>query len=136
MVKSSRGSGRSLNTPYWPVNFRTGMWAFALQRVTGLILVVYLLLHIWVIASGTLGRGTFDQVLQRLQSPVFIFLDLLLMAAVLYHAFNGVRILLFDLGVGVRSQRPMFWIAFVLTAVLVLGGLVGWWTYILGARLF
>ncbi len=29
-----------------------GMWAFLLHRLTGLALVVYLFLHIWVISSS------------------------------------------------------------------------------------
>jgi len=38
-----------------------------------------------------------------------IALELLLIAAVLYHLLNGLRLLLFDLGIGMRRQKPLFW---------------------------
>lgn len=86
------------------------MWAWLLQRITGLALVFYLFLHIWVISFSAVGKDglSFDLVLTALQTPFFIVLDLALLAAVLFHALNGIRILLFDLGIGVRSQKVLF----------------------------
>jgi len=28
---------------------------------------------------------------------------------VLYHLLNGLRLLLFDVGIGIKSQQPLFW---------------------------
>jgi len=44
----------------------------------------------------------------------------MLVAAVLYHALNGVRILLMDVGVGIRQHKAVFW-ACMLVAALALG---------------
>jgi succinate dehydrogenase / fumarate reductase cytochrome b subunit len=114
LIKSERVEGRNLNVPLWPANYRTGMWAYALHRITGLVLVLYLLMHIGVISSGMMaGKGAFDALLGLLQTPLFVVLDLGLVAVVLFHGLNGIRLMLFDLGYGVRSQKPLFWAAFV-----------------------
>ena len=47
-----------------------------------------------------------------------IGLDLLLIAAVVFHAVNGLRLLLFDLGIGVRRQKHLLVGAILLGAAL------------------
>lgn len=96
---------------------RAGWTAWALQRITGLGLVLYLFLHIGVISTAQLGAETFDDVLAVLQTPFFVVLDLLLATAVLYHGLNGVRVILIDLGVGITRQVELFWACLVLTAL-------------------
>ena len=96
---------------------RAGWWAWLLQRVTGLGLVLYVFLHIGVISTAQLGADTFDGVLAVLQTPFFVALDLLLAAAVLYHGLNGVRVILIDLGVGISRQAEMFWACLALTVL-------------------
>ena len=95
---------------------RTGWWAWVLQRATGVLLVGYLLLHIAVISTSQLGADTFDDVLRFVQLPIFAALNVALIAIVLYHTFNGVRVILFDVGVGIRRQAAAFWTCVVLTA--------------------
>jgi succinate dehydrogenase / fumarate reductase cytochrome b subunit len=46
-----------------------------------------------------------------------VFLDLMLVAAVLYHALNGVRIILMDLGVGIRQHKAVFWVCMLVAAI-------------------
>jgi len=99
---------------------RAGWWAWFLQRLTGVALVGYLFLHILVISTVQAGQDTFDSVLIVLQKPFFVVLDLFLIAAVVYHALNGVRVLLFDLGIGLKQQAGLFWVCMVLTTILTL----------------
>ncbi len=99
---------------------RAGWWAWFLQRLTGVALVGYLFLHILVISTVQAGQDTFDSVLIVLQKPFFVVLDLFLIAAVVYHALNGVRVLLFDLGIGLQRQAGLFWVCMVLTMILTL----------------
>ena len=97
-----------------------GWWAWFLQRLTGVALVGYLFLHILVISTVQAGQDAFDSVLIVLQKPFFVVLDLFLIAAVVYHALNGVRVLLFDLGIGLQRQAGLFWVCMVLTTILTL----------------
>ena len=99
---------------------RAGWWAWFLQRLTGVALVGYLFLHILVISTVQAGQDAFDSVLIVLQTPFFVVLDLFLIAAVVYHALNGVRVLLFDLGIGLKQQAGLFWVCMVLTTILTL----------------
>ena len=116
MIGTERAKSRNLNLPYWPINYRVGMWAYALHRVTGLVLVFYLLMHIMVISSAMVaGKSAFDALLGVLQTPFWVVMDLGLVAVVLFHALNGVRLLLFDLGVGVRSQKLLFWVVLLVS---------------------
>ena len=92
-----------------------GMLSWLLHRVSGLLLSGYLLLHIWDLRGAQRGAQSFDEALAVFQSPFWKVMDLLLLVAVLFHTLNGIRLLLFDSGVGIRHQRQLFWVAFGLT---------------------
>lgn len=98
------------------------MWAFVLHRITGLGLVFYILLHTILMGVSLLsGKEDFDATLSVLMgNPVFEVLDIMLLGAVLYHGFNGIRIILFDMGAGVsvNSQRNIFWVFMGVAAIL------------------
>jgi succinate dehydrogenase / fumarate reductase cytochrome b subunit len=86
-----------------------GMWAWLLFRISGLILVAYLFVHIGIISQGTVtGASVLDKLFKTFDSPFLVFLDFLLVAAVLYHGLNGVRIILMDLGYGIRQHKLVF----------------------------
>jgi succinate dehydrogenase / fumarate reductase cytochrome b subunit len=95
----------------------TGMWAWILFRISGLVLAFYLFVHIWVISQGRAsGAKSLNDIFKMFDKPLFVFLDLMLVAAVLYHALNGVRIILMDLGVGIRSHKIVFWVLMAIAA--------------------
>ena len=97
----------------------TGMWAWLLFRISGLILVFYLGAHIIIISTAQFGTGgsTFTDVMNFLEHPVALVLDLALVVAVLYHALNGVRIILMDLGVGIDRHKIVFWSAMAIVVI-------------------
>jgi succinate dehydrogenase / fumarate reductase cytochrome b subunit len=96
-----------------------GMWAWLLHRVTGLILVFYLFAHIWVISHAQSGAGSFDKLFKTLENPLFVLADVALVGTVLYHAFNGVRIILFDFGVGIEQHKVLYYVLMTLAAVVL-----------------
>jgi succinate dehydrogenase / fumarate reductase cytochrome b subunit len=107
----------------------SGTWAYALSRITGLVLVGYLYLHLAVLSLLARGPGSYDRFVDVMRSPVFLTLDLVLIAAWLIHALNGLRLTVLGLGVGVRAQRTMLIgaaavgvTALVVSAVLLFGG--------------
>ena len=87
---------------------RMGMWAYALNRVTGIGLVVYLYLHLAVLSLLAGGPGAWDAFIAIARTPVFLMLDVILLAGLLIHGLNGIRITLTGFGVGVRAQKWMF----------------------------
>lgn len=97
-----------------------GMWAWILFRVSGLVLLAYLVVHIWVISQGRVsGPQRLDDLFRTFDKPFLVFLDLMLVAAVLYHALNGMRIMLMDLGVGIRQHKTVFWVCMVVAAAVL-----------------
>lgn len=95
-----------------------GMWAWILFRISGLVLVFYLFVHLWVISQGRIGGPeSLNSLFEFFDKPLLVFLDLMLVAAVLYHALNGVRIILMDLGVGVHRHKAIFWVCMLVAAI-------------------
>lgn len=85
-----------------------GMWAFWLHRLSGLAIVFYLLLHILVISTVVGGTGNFNTAMTTLKAPIFVLLEMGLIACILIHGLNGIRIKLFDFGIGIKQQKEIF----------------------------
>ena len=49
---------------------------------------------------------------------LFVLLDLLLVWAVLFHAMNGVRVVLMDMGVGIHRHKLVFWLCMAAAALI------------------
>jgi succinate dehydrogenase / fumarate reductase cytochrome b subunit len=120
------------NSEFWPTNMKTGMWAWVGHRLTGLALVVYVFLHLSFLTTASLGEGDFDGLMATTSEPLFIAMDFFLVIVVIYHAMNGARVVLFDLGMGIRRQKLVFWITMTAAGVLIVGGLWAIWHLIIG----
>jgi succinate dehydrogenase / fumarate reductase cytochrome b subunit len=95
-----------------------GMWAWVLFRISGLVLVAYLFVHIWVISQGRDGGPLdLDNLFGTFDTPFLAFLGCLIVTALMYHALNGVRVVLMDLGVGVSRHKAVFWVCMVVAAL-------------------
>lgn len=98
---------------------KPGMWAFALNRITGIGLVVYLYLHLGVLSLLSRGPTSWDAFVSLARSPYFLTLDVILLAGILIHGLNGLRIALTGFNVGVKKQKVLF-SALMLIAVVAL----------------
>lgn len=74
----------------------TGQWAWVLHRVTGVGVLLFLFAHIIDTVLVAWGPEVYDKVIGIYKQPAFRFLEVGLLAAVLYHALNGVRIIIID----------------------------------------
>jgi succinate dehydrogenase / fumarate reductase cytochrome b subunit len=113
-----------LEIPFTKYAWHSGTIAWLLHRITGATLIFYLTIHVWV--THHLGKGPeeFDQMMKLLMHPAFRIGEIALLAAIVYHSLNGLRVLLVDLGIGVRHQERMFWWVIALSFILcVLGGI-------------
>ena len=109
--------------PRWfdPRGRAPGGWAFILNRLTALGLTFYLGLHLIVLGKLAQGPRAYDDFVAFSQSPWMKAAEVFLIAAVMFHGLNGLRLILHALGFGVRRQRA--WAA--VTAVLA--GLASLW---------
>jgi len=101
-----------------------GSVAFLTNRVTGLLLIAYLYLHLGVLYLLTEGSGSWASVLNLFKNHWFMALESLLILFILVHGLNGLRLALVGTGVGVRHQRAWFpavaWVSVGLYVVVVL----------------
>jgi len=102
------------------------MWAWLLFRASGLLLVFYLFAHIIVTSMSHFGvkvnefgetTSWYDSLMEFFDHPIAIVLDLCLVGVVLYHALNGVRIILMDFGVGIKQHKIIFWVCMAITVL-------------------
>jgi len=100
----------------------TGFISFLLRRITGVALVLYLFMHMWVIGSAMLGPETFDARLNMVQTPLFKILEIGLLAAVVYHAFDGLRLLIVHYFNVTEYRKSLFYAAFGIAAILTVAG--------------
>lgn len=105
---------------------RLGSWAFALNRLTGLGLTVYLFAHLWVLRMLTQGEERWDDFVTLARSPFFLTLDVVLIFGLLFHMLNGIRVALVGMGIASNQQRRLLGallglgaILFLLSAILV-----------------
>ncbi len=95
------------------------MYAWIIQRFSGIYLVFFLLVHVGAIAQANFGitTGLEAQVFDVLRNPFWAggsataIFDLVGLGIIAFHGLNGVRIVFLDLGVGVRRHRLSFWIS-------------------------
>ena len=103
---------------------RTGTAAWILQRLSGLFLTLYLLVHIIVIGTAVRGEDAFDKLLANFEKAPFLVLDAGLVGVVAFHALNGLRLILFDFAVGLRFQKALFWASFAIAVAVFIGMIV------------
>ena len=100
----------------------SGFISFFLRRLTGVALVLYLGAHLWVIGSATQGPAVFDARLAAVQSPFFKLAEIALLAAVWYHAFDGLRLLLLNWFRVTSYRASLLYAALVMTVLLTVMG--------------
>ena len=92
----------------WARGRHLGSVAFLTNRVTGLLLIAYLYLHLGVLYLLTEGSGSWASVLHLFKNHYFLALESLLILFILVHGLNGLRLALVGTGVGVRHHRAWF----------------------------
>ena len=100
----------------------TGFISFFLRRLTGIALVIYLGLHMWVIGSANAGPEIFNTRLAAVQTPIFKLMEILLLAAVVYHAFDGIRLLIVHYFNVTEYRKSLFYAIFVVSFILTIAG--------------
>ena len=95
-----------------------GQWSWAFHRLTGIGVLAFLCLHILDTFLILLGPEHYNWIMSIYRNPVFRVSEIFLFAAVLYHALNGVRIILIDFWDGLtRYHRQLFYVEMTLFVV-------------------
>ena len=89
---------------------REGMWSWVAHRITGVGIFFFLLVHVLDTALVRVSPQAYNEVVSTYKTPIVGLMELGLVAAVLYHALNGIRVILIDFwSQGPRYQRLMLW---------------------------
>ena len=134
----SKGRPNRLGLWGWLGGGRWGYerYLYTLHRLTGLGLLAYFLLHIVVTSTRALSPERWKAAMDTVSGPLFVVGEYLVFAAFAFHALNGVRLAIIELGWGVGRpiepvypyrtsvdvQRPLAVAAVLLAALLVVAG--------------
>jgi len=112
---------------------RSGQWAFLGHRITGFLVFLFLLLHI-VDVSLLRWPETYDSVHRLYGNVVLRLFEVGLLFALVFHTFNGMRIVAVDVFPdAVRNQRRLLQVVVALTLLAgIPGGIVMLWPFIDG----
>ena len=94
-----------------------GQWSWAAHRITGVLVVAFLFGHIVDTFAVGFGPELYDETISLYKQWWFKPFEVALIAATLFHALNGMRIILFDFWPGLALRQKQFALAeFVLFA--------------------
>lgn len=134
----TKGHPNRLGIWGWLGGGRWGLerYLYSLHRITGLGLLLYFLLHILVTSSRAFGEEAWQSAMGLVSGPLFVAGEFLVFVAFVFHALNGVRLILVELGfvtgkpiepvypyrTSVDVQRPVSIAILVLAALAVVAG--------------
>jgi succinate dehydrogenase / fumarate reductase cytochrome b subunit len=97
-----------------------GMWAWVLHRISGATIFFFLFVHVLDAAMLRVSPQTYNGVIHEYQAPIVGLMEYGLVAAVLFHGLNGIRVILIDFwSQGPRYQRLMFGIVCIVFLLLM-----------------
>ena len=99
-----------------------GMWSWVLHRITGVAIFFFLLVHVLDTALIRVSPEAYNAVIGTYQTPVMGIGEVGLVGAIVFHAFNGIRVILVDYwSKGAKYQKVMFWIVIVAWVIVMIG---------------
>ena len=100
---------------------REGMWSWVLHRITGVAIFFFLLVHILDTALVRVSPEAYNAVIGTYQTPIMGLGEVALVGAIVFHAFNGLRIILVDFwSWATRNQKVLFYVVVVLWVLTML----------------
>jgi succinate dehydrogenase / fumarate reductase, cytochrome b subunit len=123
----------------WLTGGRYGFdrYAYSLHRITGLGILAYFIMHIFVTGSRLGGPARWDAQMASLGKPIFKLGEFLVFLAFAFHAINGIRLVIVELGYmlgkpglpaypysySTLRQKPFLVIVMVIAAaIMIIGG--------------
>jgi succinate dehydrogenase / fumarate reductase cytochrome b subunit len=104
------------------LNPNVGTWSWFLHRIAGVVLFLYIFPHFLVTSSYLLTGSAqgFDSWLGKVQTPLFHFLEIFLVAAVAFHLLNGLRIILADFFFMTKQHKGLLWVAMIIFVLVMI----------------
>ena len=91
----------------WAGNYKLERYLYILHRVTGLGILLFLLIHLTMTTFFRIqGQDVWETTMSILHNPWFKFGEYLVVVALVYHALNGLRLILQELGFLMGKPTP------------------------------
>ncbi len=101
---------------------REGMWSWVAHRVTGVLIFFFLLVHVLDTALVRVSPEAYNAVIATYRHWIMGLGEAGLVGAVVFHAFNGVRVILVDFWAkGAKYQRVLLYVVLGLFVVVMAG---------------
>ncbi|GAB3964275.1 succinate dehydrogenase, cytochrome b556 subunit [Streptomyces sparsus] len=101
---------------------REGMWSWVAHRVTGVLIFFFLFVHVLDTALVRVSPEAYDETVAVYKTPLVALMEYGLVAAVLFHALNGLRVVAVDFwSKGAKYQKQMLYSVMGIWAVLMAG---------------
>lgn len=98
-----------------------GMWSWVLHRITGIAIYFFLLVHVLDTATLRISPEVYNGVIGAYKTPIMGIGEAGLVAAIVFHAMNGLRVILVDsTSWGTKYQRQMFYVVLALWTALMI----------------
>jgi succinate dehydrogenase / fumarate reductase cytochrome b subunit len=100
-----------------------GMWSWVAHRITGVLVFFFLFAHVLDTVLVRVSPNSYDRVVDTYRNPFVNLLEVGLVGAVLYHALNGIRVMLVDFwGKGAKYQKQMLTAVVTIWVVVMVPG--------------
>lgn len=101
---------------------REGMWNWVAHRAAGVAIFFFLVVHVIDTALVRVSPEAYNHVIGTYKTPIFGLVEAGLVAAIVFHAFNGLRIIAVDTWLwALRHQRTLAWVVYISFGLVMLG---------------
>jgi succinate dehydrogenase / fumarate reductase cytochrome b subunit len=101
---------------------KVGMWSWVLHRITGVAIFFFLLVHVLDTSLVRVSPEAYNSVMASYKTLIMGIGEMGLVAAILFHALNGLRIIAVDFWrKGTKYQNLLFWVVIIVAVVLFAG---------------
>jgi succinate dehydrogenase / fumarate reductase cytochrome b subunit len=98
------------------------MWNWVAHRAAGVGIFFFLIVHVIDTSLVRVSPEAYNEVIGSYKTPLYALVEVGLVAAIVFHAFNGLRIIAVDMSAwALRHQRLLAWIVWG-TFIVVMAG--------------
>ena len=91
----------------WAGKYALERYLYLLHRITGLGLILFVIVHLIMTTVFRIqGQDIWESTMTLLHNPWFRFGEYLVVVAFSYHALNGLRLIIQELGFGLGKPAP------------------------------
>ena len=111
-------------------------YLYIIHRITGIGILLFFMMHIFESSLRVFGPATWNSAMETLKQPLFKVGEIAVFCGFVFHALNGLRLILIELGLAVgraeepiypyrsslNTQRPLMVVMMILCALLIIAG--------------